>query len=349
MKLLGRYIIKEYIKFFTACLLSLVFVAIIFAAIPELENLEKENGVSLIFDSILSGIPLLIEIITPMTVLLATILTFLSLRRSSEIVAMSAAGFSQFRMVFPIVLFGIVICIFIYLNQSYLAPLWGADERTSMVKPKSSDSTWRFFKGRLFYFSGISLKTREVDTNAVFHYGPDHQIKKISNSRKLRLIQNQWYSNKKNSQITFNGGSISNSRSDFEPTREDEFPVIFKEELPFPKYTSFSALVSEIVIKREGAVNFEGDLFALYQKLASFFAIFIMILLALPFSVYSHKESNVRAGIVTAVILGLGYFLVDQVFLSMNQSATISAEISAFGANIAFFILALSLIHLRRV
>jgi len=348
MKLLARYILKEYIKFFFACLLSLVFIAIVFAAIPELENLDKENGLSLFVDSILSGIPLFVEIVTPISVLLATILTFLSLKRSSEIVAMSAAGFSQGRMVFPILLFGILICTFVYLNQSYLAPLWGADERTSVVKRKSTDSTWRFFKGRLFYVSGISYKTKQIRSNTVFHFGTDHQIKQIDKNSQMSLANDRWTSDKNSSRITLSRGSISRNVEKFDSRMEDQFPVIFQKEIPFPKYTSFSALISEILIKKEGAVNYDYDLFAFFQKLATFAAIFIMILLALPFSLYSHKESNTRAGIVTAVILGLGYFLVDQVFLSMNQSEGFNIAASAFGANILFFILALYLIRLKR-
>ena len=348
MKLLGRYILKEYVKFFLACLLSLVFVAIIFAAIPEIENLEQENGLALFFDSIFSGIPLLVEIITPISVLLATILTFLSLRRTSEIVAMSAAGFSQTRMVFPIFLFGLVICFLIYMNQSYLAPFWGADERTSFVKQKTSDTNWRFFKGKLFFFSGIYLKSKEIDKSTVFEFDKVHQISQITANSRLRLVQKRWQSQENSEFQTIDHERLTQQTKDFETIPEDQFPVIFKKELPYPKYTSFSELVTEIIVKDEGGVNFDNDLFALYQKLAAFFAIFIMILLALPFSLYSQKESKIRAGIVTAVILGLVYFMVDQVFLSLGQSAAVRIEISAFGANIVFFILTLYLIRLKR-
>lgn len=348
MTILGRYILLEYAKFFLVCLLSLVFIAIVFAAIPEIDNLEKVNGATLFFDSIFSGIPLLIEIITPISVLLATILTFLSLKRTSEIVAMSAAGVSQARMVLPIILFGFVICFFTYLNQSYLAPYWGADERTSVVKQNLSDSNWRFYKGKLYYFSGIALKSKELKSNTIFHFERDFQLTQIAHNHQLKLTQTGWHTNKNSEFLILTDLHLTHHKSSFIPISEDQFPVIFKKELPYPKYNSFDALLSEIKVKDEGGVNFESDLFAFYQKIAALFAIFIMTFLALPFSLYSHKESKIRAGIVTAVILGLVYFLVDQVFLSMSQSAAVSIELSAFGANIVFFILALYLIRLKR-
>ena len=133
MWIIRRYILKEFIFYFLSCLLSLIFIAVVFAALAELKTLDGENGQKLFMEAILSGIPLLIEIITPISVLLATILTFISLSKSSEVIAMMAAGVSLAKMVFPVFAAGCVIGLFGYLNQSYLAPLWGADERTSMV------------------------------------------------------------------------------------------------------------------------------------------------------------------------------------------------------------------------
>ena len=347
MKLLGNYILKEYVKFFFVCLLSLVVVAIVFAAIPELDKLDSENGLTHFVESILSGIPLLIEVITPISVLLSTLLTFLSLQRSSEIVAMSAAGFSRIKMVSPIMLFGIIIGILVYFNQSYLAPMWGADERTSIVKPNSTISTWRFFKGQLYYFSGVSLKTNEVASSTVFQFGPDHAINQIDSYFDLILNQNQWKSSQNSTQIKLGENSFLRTTKTFITTEEGQFPVVFKKEIPYPKYTNFTDLLYGIFDKRAGAVNYENDLFALYQKAAAIFAVFIMILLAIPFSLFSHKESNIRGSVVSAVVLGLIYFLVDQVFLSMNQAQAIPIEISAFGANIVFFILIMFLIRLK--
>ena len=131
--------------------------------------------------------------------------------------------------------------------------------------------------------------------------------------------------------------------------QDDEFPFVFKKELVHPKYSDFSDIITEINLKRQGSVNYEADLFAFYQKTAAIISIFVMILLALPFSLSSSRKSNARMGIVLSIILGFSFWLVDQIFASFNSAGLVPAELAAFGANILFTLLALSLIYLRRV
>ena len=120
MWIIRRYILREFVIYFLSCLLSLIFIAVVFAALSELKTLDMENGQRLFVEAILSGIPLLIEIISPISVLLATILTFISLSKSSEVIAMMAAGVSLAKMVFPIFAAGCVIGYSVILIKAIL-------------------------------------------------------------------------------------------------------------------------------------------------------------------------------------------------------------------------------------
>ncbi|MCP4751657.1 MAG: YjgP/YjgQ family permease [Proteobacteria bacterium] len=349
MRILGRYITREFIGFFFACLLSLVLIAIIFATLAELDNLEKDDGLKLFLDAILSGIPLLIEIVTPVSVLLATVLTFISLSKSLEVVAMMAAGVGLWRIVFPILLVGGVISFLLYINQSYLAPRWGADKRTIISSSMPAKSTWQFYKGRLFFFSGLSPTRQEVDTGKIFDFDSRHRVRKIDTLEGLRLNEKTWKVKSQRRIRVFEESVFQKRTVKTESIREDRFPVVFKKEIPNPKYSDFSAILTEIKIKKMGAVNYEDDLFALYQKISDLLSIFVMILLALPFSLYSGRDSNVRSGIVLSVVMGFTFWLVNQIFISLKSTGLMINEVSAFGANVIFFSIAFSLIYLRRI
>ncbi len=348
MWIIKRYISREFIIYFLSCLLSLVFIAVVFAALAELKTLDMENGQQLFLDAILSGIPLLIEIITPISVLLATVLTFISLSKSSEVIAMMAAGVSLVKMVMPIFAAGVVIGLFTYLNQSYLAPLWGSDERTSMVDSTPTNNSWQFFQGKLYYFSGLASKKNVVNSSRVFEFDNRNRINKISNYSQLKIENENWKA-KAGQDIVISGNRANSEGSRRKIFREEDFPVVFKKELKHPKYSDISAIITEIKLKQEGAVNYEADLFALYQKIADILSIFVMILLALPFSLYAGKKSNVRMGIVISVVMGFCFWLIGQIFISFNSANLMSTEIAAFGANIMFTALALFLIYFRRV
>ncbi|MFH2130293.1 MAG: LptF/LptG family permease [bacterium] len=348
MWIVQRYISREFIVYFLSCLLSLIFIAVVFAALSELKTLEKEDGQRLFLEAIRSGIPLLIEIITPISVLLATVLTFISLSKSSEIIAMMAAGISLQKMVFPIFIAGSLIGWFGYLNQSYLAPLWGADERTSMVDSTPVNNSWQFYQGRLFYFAHLMSKKQRVQSSRVFEFDDHHQIRRILTFEQLKNANGTWQA-ESGREINISQNRVVSKTRQTNVFPQEEFPVVFKRELNHPKYSDFSALMTEINLKRMGSVNFEADLFALYQKIAAILSVFVMILLALPFSLYTGKKSNVRMGIVLSMVMGFSFWLIDQIFISFNSAGLMPSELAAFGANILFTLLALLLIYLRRV
>lgn len=348
MWIIRRYIAREFIVYFLSCLLSLVFIAMVFAALAELQVLEKENGQRLFLDAILSGIPLLIEIITPISVLLATVLTFISLSRSSEVIAMMAAGVSLARMVLPVFAAGAVIGTLSYLNQSYLAPAWGADERTSMVDSTPTNNSWQFYQGKLYYFSGLVSRDQTVKKSRIFEFDNQHQINRVSRFQRLTRKNGAWQA-ESGSDLVVRGKEVEYRAGSSKRFHDKSFPTVFKKELKHPKYTDISALITEIRLKQQGSVNYEGDLFALYQKVAAVLSIFVMILLALPFSLYSARKANVRMGIVVSIIMGFCFWLIDQIFISFNSAGLMPLELSAFGANILFMLLALILIYLRRV
>ncbi len=347
MFLIRRYIAKEFVTFFLVCSLSLLFIAIVFSTLAELPNLEKENGVQLFISAVLSGVPLLVEVIVPITVLLATVLALISLSKTSEIIAMMAAGVSLFHLILPILICGGVISGLMYLNQSYLAPYWGADERAGLVAAKRSANTWRFYNDTLFFFEAPNKRNRTILSSRFFSFGKDKRIETTGFSSVLSRKDESWEIGQER-RIEFHEKGIRQSVENSLKTAVDEMPVVFTKELVNPKYTGFGSLISEIRIKRKGAVNYNPDLFALYQKIAGLFSIFVMILLALPFSIYSGRSANVRTGIVVSIVLGFVFWLVDQILLSFNTTGMLPMGVSAFGANVGFLILAFILIRLKK-
>lgn len=329
------------------CSLSLLVIAIVFAMLAELPTLEHENGVELFIQAILSGIPLLIEVIAPISVLLATVLALISLSRTSEIIAMMAAGVSFLHLVLPIIICGIFIGALLYLNQSYLAPHWGADKRAGLVRTIKNPDIWRFHKDSLYFFSAPNKTEKSVPYSRSFHFDNGYHLRSAGFSSKLTQDEKNWFLNEY-WKVFIEEQSITQSEKIDHKISREKFPVVFTKDLVNPKYSSFIDLYVEIAIKMRGAVNYKPELFALYQKTAGLLSVFVMILLALPFSIYSGRSANVRTGIVISIVLGFVFWLVDQILLSFNSTGLVPMEVSAFGANVLFLSLALFLIRRKK-
>ncbi len=343
MSILNRYIAKEYLIFFATCFFSLTAIGITFSSLSELKLLNEKGGKDLFIAAILSALPLLIEIILPIAVLLSTILTFANFSKTSEAVAMQASGLSLYQLIRPLFLLGIFIALFSYFNQSYLAPLWGADKKLLLVQKQEQNFAWRHYQGKLYYFGDLAPRYHRASWGRVFEFNNSYKIKRLE-------ILDDLY--KKDQSITLKVKNIYNFYpSRFEVTEgeekklwEKEYPVIFRDDVSHPKYLSFWSLFQEVRIKMASGESPEKTIFAFYQKLASLLGVFVMILLALPFSLFSGRAANVRMGIVLAIILGFVFWLIEQIGAGLFDAKILGAFPAAFTGDFIFIVLALVLI-----
>ncbi|PCI22174.1 MAG: hypothetical protein COB67_13570 [SAR324 cluster bacterium] len=347
MRILGRYIAKEFITYFLSCLTSCAVLFITFAILGEIDTLEQEGGGQKLLRQLLASIPIMFETIIPITVMLATVLTFSSLCRKSEVVAMTAAGLSVFQLVRPVLLFALLIAGFAHFNQSYLAPLWGADQQFSFVQAEKEEHEWRFFQGQLFYFSKLDAQRQRIEAGKIFQFRGDHQLRGIQDLQRLELKEKQWYASKYQT-TNLQNQQVRQEEKQWQVVAQDDFPVAFTPELKNPKYSTFAQVWSDIQIKKQGGVDYDDVLFAFYQKIAGLLSIFVMIFLALPFSIFSGRSANARLGIVISIVLSFIYWLVEQIMMSLHGAGILPPEIAAFGANTLFFLLATSLIYMKK-
>jgi lipopolysaccharide export system permease protein len=123
MTILDRYVIKEFIRLFfliLALFLSLFLIVEFFERIRMFlsNNASPHQIVSYFFFMI----PMMVSQTIPVSVLIASLITFSSLSKNSEIVAMKANGISLYRSSLPVIIASALICIFAFLNSEFITP-----------------------------------------------------------------------------------------------------------------------------------------------------------------------------------------------------------------------------------
>ncbi len=108
MKTLHRYILGEIFIFFLLCLFLLTFMLLV-NRMFQLTDLVINKGVpiAIVGKLLLTIIPVLLLVTTPMAVLVSGILGFSRLSSDSEFVAMTASGMSLYSQLFPVALVGL--------------------------------------------------------------------------------------------------------------------------------------------------------------------------------------------------------------------------------------------------
>ena len=123
MKILDKYILKSYLtKFFSFFfLIMLVFIfQTIWMFIDDLAG--KEIDFEIIFKFLVFYCPKLIPLVLPLTVLLASIMTFGDLAENYEFAAIKSSGISLLRSMKSLMIFNIFLCIVIYFISNNLIP-----------------------------------------------------------------------------------------------------------------------------------------------------------------------------------------------------------------------------------
>jgi len=123
MRILRNYILRECLQPFTLsiCVLTSVF---LLGYLPQLANKVINNGVSLTVMSqvFLYYIPILLGYTLPIACLITVILALGHMASENEILAMRASGIHLLRLLSPLTVVGIALCLVLYLLNDRIIP-----------------------------------------------------------------------------------------------------------------------------------------------------------------------------------------------------------------------------------
>jgi lipopolysaccharide export system permease protein len=149
MRIIRNYILRECLQPFTLsiCVLTSVF---LLGYLPQLANKVINNGVSLAAMSqvFLYYIPILLGYTLPIACLITVILAMGQMSSENEILAMRASGIHLLRLLSPLIVVGITLCLVVYMlndriipqaydAQSRILQETGSQDPTAMLEPGS--------------------------------------------------------------------------------------------------------------------------------------------------------------------------------------------------------------------
>ncbi len=151
MKLLDKYILQKYLTTFVFVVLILVVVICVIDFTEKNDNFLETNPPfrSIIFDYYLNLIPFYANMLSPITVFIATVFVTAKLAGRTEIVAILSSGVSFRRMLWPYIMGATVIGLFIFGMIGWVIPLANKTRVAFEVKYIKKPYT---FEGRNIHF-----------------------------------------------------------------------------------------------------------------------------------------------------------------------------------------------------
>jgi LPS export ABC transporter permease LptG len=345
--ILDRYVLTEFVK---VLILVLVSVVALFVVVDYTDTAKhvRESGVPLtiLLTYYRFSIFEILNWALPISVLVATLVTFALLAKNNEVTAMKSNGVSLYRIGLPVVAVAIVISLLAYFVLDFVLPYSAkrVDELKRVIRGRPAVSStaqqklWFLGKGRYFInFLAYDRTAQRLTQVQVFELHPtDFRITRRIYARHATWNGEAW---------VFENGWMRSFLDQGESTYSEirsplalyyqETPEDFATEVKPPEQMTFAQLRKYITALQEAGYSADELGVKLYEKTSWPLVSTVMALIAMPFAFRMGKKGALY-GIALALILGIVYWMVYAVFTKFGEVGNLPPLLSAWAANILF-------------
>jgi len=382
MKLIDKYLLREYLVPFFCCLFGFCLIYIISGLFDKASDFMRAGltlgqivyfyGLFLLAYADQSNVSFLVTIL-PISLLASALYSLSRLTRQNELTAMCSSGISIVRLMVPFLGVGIACSVIALVVQEVVAPRASrltdqflAENGKPVVSPVATAG--RFFDGE----AGCLWRVSSVDlANPRILYGVEVQVevserikKEYPDSLYSTVITNVWQAEWTEGRWLFHGGMeqrfLPGGVPDGPPRGPLRGPVTTvgvtatPEDIAFgidsakaQKYVSASAILRWLHSKKVWSnENFMQSVDA-HRRLAMPWACAIAVMLAIPAGVRGGRD-GVIAGMLLALALFIGFYFSLEFFIVLGKKQVVASSwLGAWLANMVFFLV--GTVMIRRV
>jgi LPS export ABC transporter permease LptG/LPS export ABC transporter permease LptF len=356
--LLDEYVLRAYATAFLLALAAFTSLYVVFTFFELIGDIVRNQTPFIIVGEYLFNlVPYILYAVTPLCSLLAVLITFGSLSRSSELTAMKATGISIYRVVAPIFVLAAILGVALFaFGESYLPQANRRQEQLRDVIKRKPAQTFlnperKWISGqsgqsgqpgapaRIFTYEAFDPVRPAFAKLTVFEFDPQTftLIRRIFATSVTWdptvgrwVFDNGW-------QRTFTGETIANYQTfavaTFPEIREQ--PTYFNKEDKPSDEMSYAELSHYIADLSQSGFDTVLLRVQLDRKLADPAITLVMAILAVPFAVTMGKRRGL-AGIATAIGVAISYWVVAGLFSSMGNIATLPPLLAAWSPDLLF-------------
>ena len=352
--ILDQYVLREFLKMFGMILFGFVLMMLIFTFFELVADILRNHvALYVVGDYLVHLAPSMIYQITPLSVLIAVLVTFSILHRNSELTAMKATGVSLYRLVLPVFAIAAVLAVSLFaFDQSYLPQANREQEalrNTIKGRPPQTtlhpDQKWIVGNAHgngeasIFYYQFFDPDQNAFANLTLFEFDAKTFAlkRRIFAERVLWdddthgwVFENGW-------ERSFDGASQTAFRSFLKASFPEvtEPPAYFKKENLQSQEMNFAQLGRYIHDLQRSGFDTMRLRVELYHKIAYPLVTIVMAVLAVPFALSMGKRGSLT-GVATAIAIAVGYWVVAGLFDAMGSVNYLPASLAAWSPDILF-------------
>lgn len=351
-QLVDAYLLTGFLFYFLLLLSAFVLMTEAFNFFELLSDIMKNNiAMSTVFEYLFFLTPMLIYDSTPLSVLVAVLVTFGVLTKHNEVTALKACGVSLYRLAIPVLLTSSVLAGGLFAFDHYYVPSANQkqDALRAVIKGKPAQTHFnveqKWFLGhngeRIYYYkyldpaeammSGVSVY--EIDKTA-FRLSKHISAEKARWEPSLHtwVFYDGWSRDLTGKRMTnfvdFRGKTMTFSEL-------NEEPEYFRQEVKQAKQMNFRELAATIQdLQRRGFGTVELQV-QFHKKFSVPLFALIMAMISLPFSFVAGNR-GAMAGVGLSFGIAIAYVVINKLFEQVGNISQLPPPVAAWSPDAVF-------------
>ncbi len=347
--ILDDMILRDFALYLVMIIATALIIVLVFTYFELLTDIMRNRIPAIIQAEYLWDVsPSLIYLIAPLAVMLAVLITFGLMEKSSELTAMKASGMSIYRAALPVVVLCAIFAVGLFVFDQLYIPRTNRQQEIlrNQIKGKpaqtylQADRKWIFGQNNeIYYYQVFDPDTDHFGGISIFEFNPNtfQLTRRIHAERahweeglKKWVFQTGWVR-------TLHGASIQEYRtfdvSTFDELRE--IPSYFKKEVKQSSEMNYEELRRYIDDLQQSGFDTVRLKVQLQKKIAFPLITLVMAILAIPFAA-SGRRGGALAGVAIAIGVAIVYWVTAGVFEAMGAANQLPAMLAAWAPDFIF-------------
>jgi lipopolysaccharide export system permease protein len=350
MTILFRYILREYAKIFLMCFSGLMTIYLVIDFFEKVRRFLKfdANMVDVVAYFALKT-PAISFQITPLAILMATLLTLGLLARNNEITAMRSCGISLTWIASPFLIFASFVSLILLSFSSTVIPL--ASEKAEQIrlvriekKPApmavKAPRPWiRIGSDSLMHVAEVEIGGATLHQVHLYHFQNGFRLDRMTEAATATYTPDGWLLTKGNQRRFHPDGSVALVEFGQQPVELSLIPDDFSTWLAGDSETMTVRDIRGYIsrFKNEGS-SFARLLTDYYGRLAFPFVAVVMVIVGLALSL---RRSGVRGGTMAvgigqAFVVGFCYWTTHSIAIALGRGGLLAPMLAGWIANLLF-------------
>ncbi len=338
MRILDRYIGFAVTGNVLITLFLLVSLAGFFSFLGQMDSLMNAYGVPEAVWYVLLTLPRRAYELFPTAVLIGALFGLGTLANHNEIVIIRASGVSVRRIVWSVLKAGLVLMVFAAILGEGIAPVteqkaqkMKTDKQSGFVSLKSRYGFWtrddlHFIKVK------IVVDSSQLKGIRIFTFDQNRKLRSVIEAKSAKYRDGQWYLN------DVQESRLENERVKIRKIVTDRWGKLINRDLLTVLSVKPETLSAWSLWKLEKHVRVKTGRYevAFWIKIFTPLSTLVMLIVAIPFVFNAVRSTNTGQRLLIGMLLGMGFYLVNQAFSQFGVVFGFPAFLSAALPSILF-------------